>query len=301
MAEPTDRRTFVGASAALAAGLLTRRASAQAPRAKVVVVRCPRAIDEQDSADAGAVQAMLERGVTALAGASTAAAAWPALVRSTDRVALVDAGTWLYNVPAVYAAVAAGLLAAKPARLSLAVCRLTNNNAAYMALLRAALEARQVPLELLDTGLYTLPCKFGDAGFTLLAAVPTLKAHPIAGVSGAVKHYATLTAGRIADYHPNGMETCGEVLAKEFGGHRHLTIIDGLRWGNARKGPSFYRKVLLLSTDPVAADAVALKLFLENGAPLNNIPPERHIQLADTKYQAGCADLDRIEVVTHEV
>ena len=120
-------------------------------------------------------------------------------------------------------------------------------------------------------------------------------------MSGAVKHYATLTAGKIADYHPNGMENAGRVLADEFGKHRHLTIIDGLRWGNGRKGPSTYRRCLVFSTDPVAADAVALKLFLETDKPQTNVPPQRHIERAETEFKAGIADLARIDIVDLKV
>ncbi|MBI5834836.1 MAG: DUF362 domain-containing protein [Armatimonadetes bacterium] len=301
MAHQTDRRSFLGTGAALAAaGLLAGRGQAQAARSKVIVVTCPTAITETDQADAAAVKTMIDKGITALAGTDQVDAAWAALVKTDDKVALVDAGTWLMNVPAVFAEVARGIQSAKPAKLALAICKMTNNNAEYMGKLKAALEAAKVSADLIDPGLYALPCKFGDA-FTLMATLPTVKAHPISGVSGAVKHYATLTAGKVSEYHANGMETAGKVLADEFGKHRHLTIIDGLRWGNGRKGPSFYRKCLLFSTDPVAADAVALKLFLENQQALNNIPPERHIQRAETEYKAGIADLARIDIVDLKV
>jgi len=302
MAMHTDRRGFVGTGAALAAaGLLARRAEAQAARSKVIVVTCPTAITEADVADSAAVKAMIDKGICALAGRDKVDEAWSALVKTDDKVALVDAGTWLMNVPAVFAEIARGIQSAKPAKLALAVCKMTNNNGDYMGKLKEALTAAGVSPDLIDPSLYALPCKFGGDAFTLMATLPTVKAHPIAGVSGAVKHYATLTAGRIAEYHPNGMESAGKVLAEEFGKHRHLTVIDGLRWGNGRRGPSFYRKCLLFSTDPVAADAVALKLFLENGQPLNNIPPERHIQLAETTYKAGIADLARIDIVDLKV
>jgi len=303
MADQTSRREFLGAGAALAAaGLLSGKGEAQPARAKVYVVTCASAITQEgDKADATAVQAMLDKGICALAGKTKADEAWQALVKPDDKVALVDAGTWLFNVPEVFAAVAKGIQSAKPAKLALAICKRTLDNAAYAGKLRAALDAAGVPQALIDTSLYVIPCKFGGDAFTLMATLPTMKAHPVAGVSGAVKHYATLTAGKVAALHPNGMEAAGKVLAEEFSKHRHLTILDGLRWGNARLGPTHYRKCLLLGTDPVAVDAVALKLYLEHCKTLNNIPPERHIQRAETEYKVGIADLARIDVVDLKV
>ena len=301
MADGTNRRAFLGAGVSLAAaGLLTGRTEAQTARAKVVVVTCPKAISESDEADAVAVRAMMDAGMKSLTGADTPDAAWASVVKADDKVALVDAGTWLLNVPAVYAEVARGIQSAKPAKLTLAVCKYTAANGEYMGRLKAALGAAAVSADLLDSTLYALPCRFGDA-FTLMATLPTVKSHPISAVSGAVKHYATLTAGKIADYHPNGMENAGKVLADEFGKHRHLTIIDGLRWGNGRKGPSTYRKCLVFSTDPVAADAVALKLFLETDKPQTDVPPQRHIERAQTEFKAGVADLARIDIVDLKV
>lgn len=270
---------------------------AQEARTKVVVVTCPQVINEQDVADAGAVRAMLEHGITALAGKEQVEDGWRALVRPEDKVALVDSGTWLLNVPAVPVEIARGLALAKPARLTLTSCALAAGNAAYISALKAGLERVGLPAETLDSRIYSIPGKFHQEDFTLIAMAPTLKSHSIAGVSGVVKHYATMSKTHVREYHANAMETAGKVLGEEFSRHRHLTIVDALRWGDNRKGPQYYRKCLIFGTDPVATDVIALQLFLENCKTHGSIPPDRHRLLADTRYHAGISDPNRIEVV----
>ena len=79
---------------------------------------------------------------------------------------------------------------------------------------------------------------------------------------------------------------------------RYLTIIDGIIGGEGN-GPidvdPVASGVLLLSTDPVAADAVAARLM---GFDPRKIPIiARAAQLAD--YRLGAASLDEIEVVSN--
>jgi hypothetical protein len=126
---------------------------------------------------------------------------------------------------------------------------------------------------------------------------PTLKSHTIAGVSGVVKHYATLSKRPVREFHANGMETAGEVLGTEYNQHRHLVIVDALRFGKTTQGPQYTQGSLLFGTDPVATDVVALEVFLRHCTTENDIPPERHRNLADTRYKAGIADRGRIDVV----
>ncbi|UCD25090.1 MAG: hypothetical protein JSW51_03970, partial [Gemmatimonadota bacterium] len=59
---------------------------------------------------------------------------------------------------------------------------------------------------------------------------------------------------------------------------------------------------LVVSTDPVAADAVGLQIIqqkrrLEFGEDRPLQPTAHHIALADTEYGLGNADMSRIELV----
>ena len=67
--------------------------------------------------------------------------------------------------------------------------------------------------------------------------------------------------------------------------------------GRVRQGPQFYQKSLILGTDPVATDQIALEVYLRNCATHQNIPPDHHRNLAGTRYGAGISDRERIDLV----
>lgn len=296
----TSRRSFLTQAASAAAASIALPALAQS-RTKVVVVTCADAIKENDAANVGAVRRMVDKGITTLAGKSDVQAAWKSFVRSGDNVALVDSGTWLLNVPAVPAEVARGLRLASPKGITFAYCKLAERKTAYMDSLRSELTRCGVPRETMRGDIYTIPCTFHQQGYDLIVMTPTLKNHSIAGVSGVVKHYATMSKTHVRNFHANGMETAGQVLGQEFNKHRHLVIVDGLRWGAMQSGPAYYQKALLFGTDPVAVDMVALQMFLEHLETGKAIPPDRHRILADTRYGAGISDLKRIDIVKVKV
>ncbi len=302
MIEPreTTRRTFLAQAASAAAASIALPALAQ-NRTKVVVVTCAGCIKENDAADVGAVRKMIDKGITTLAGKSDVKAAWQTFARPGDQVALVASGTCLLNVPAVPAEIARGLRLASPQGLTFAYCKLAERKTEYMSSLRSELTRVGVPRETMRGDIYTIPCTFQNHGFDLIVMTPTLKNHSIAGVSGVVKHYATMSKTHVRNFHANGMETAGQVLGEEFKKHRHLVIVDGLRWGAMQSGPAYYQKALLFGTDPVAVDMVALQMFLEHLKTGKDIPPDRHRKLADTRYGAGISDLKRIDIVKVKV
>jgi hypothetical protein len=209
---------------------------------------------------------------------------------------MVDAGTWLLNVPQVVVEVMKGIMMASPRSVKFTYCSLDERHPRWMNAVRAGLKRALIPLEVMDGRVYTFPGRFHQHPFTMVVMTPTLKSHTIAGVSGVVKHYATMSKVHVQHYHPNAMETAGSVLASEFGHMRHLIIVDALRFGETTRGPQFYRKSLILGTDPVAVDVVALQVYLRHCRTYGNIPPDRHRILADTRYHAGISDPKRIEV-----
>lgn len=296
------RREFLrgAAAGALAAGL-ARRAAAQEARAKVVVVTCDEVIAPEQPVNSAALRRMMDRGVTALAGTEDATTAWKTLVRPEEQVAVVDAGTWLMNVPEVLVEVARGVHLAEPQSMALTYCALSGRFGFWMNEVRAGLEREGVPTSVLKDGVYTFPGQFHTQPYTMIVMTPTLKSHTVCGVSGVVKHYGTMSKTHVSNYHPNAMETVGQVLAEEFGNHRHLVVVDALRFGKVREGPQYYQKSLIFGTDPVATDVIALEVYLRHCQTHGDIPPDRHRTLADTQYHAGIADRARIDVVELEV
>ncbi|MBI2301858.1 MAG: DUF362 domain-containing protein [Armatimonadetes bacterium] len=290
------RRDFLRGVAVAGAGLLGRRVLADDPRAKVVIVTCADSIKENDQADSGAVRRMMEKGICALAGVSDVEGAWKRFIRPGDRVALVDSGTWLNNVPEVVVEAMRGIRLASPQTASLTYCFHDDKKPDWMAQLRSGLQAASLPGEVLRGGVYTIPGKFHEQDFTTIVMTPTLKSHSICGVSGVIKHYATMSKQHVSVFHPNAMETCGMALGEEFNQHRHLVIVDALRFGKMTAGPQFYQKSLIFGTDPVATDVVALEVFLKNCTTGNQLPPDRHRTLAGTQYHAGISDRARIDL-----
>jgi len=290
------RAAQVGSGAVLGRTLLDAPGEAQEPATKVVIVTCDEVMSDERSVNMDALRRMMERGITELAGKRDVKAAWQTFIRPSDQVALVDSGTWLLNVPQVVVEAARGIHLASPQGMKLTYCALDERHPQWLQAVREGLRRATLPPEIMDGTVYTIPARFHTQPFTLIVMTPTLKSHTIAGVSGVVKHYATMSKVHVQNYHPNAMETAGAALANEFRHVRHLIIVDALRFGYTTKGPQFYQKSLIFGTDPVATDVVALEVFLRNCRTYGDIPPDRHRILADTRYKAGISDRRRIEV-----
>ncbi|MCW3094714.1 MAG: hypothetical protein JWL77_332 [Chthonomonadaceae bacterium] len=298
-----NRRAFVrGAAAAglIAAGLPTELQAAER-KTRVVVVTCPDVIDKDKPVVAGAVRRMMEAGITRLAGTSDVSNAWKTFIKPSDHVALADAGTWLMNVPEVLVEVMRGITLASPSAAKLTYCALDESHLDFMGKLREGLKAASIPQEVLDGSIYTIRSKYHEQAFTNLVMTPTLKSHTIAGVSGIIKHFATMSKGGPAPHHANAMETAGSVIVPEFGHMKQLYIVDALRFGETTRGPQYYQKSLIFGTDPVATDMIALEVFLKSCKTHGELPPDHHRMLADTRYKAGISDRSKIEVVDMKV
>ncbi len=297
-----NRRAFVHRAGTAAAGLL---AVGIAPellaeperKTRVVIVTCPDVIDKDKPVVAGAVRKMMETGITRLAGKSDVSQAWKTFIKPTDSVALADAGTWLLNVPEVLVEVMRGIILASPSAAKLTYCALDESHTDFMGQVRDGLKSASIPQEVMDGSIYTIRSKYHEQSFTNLVMTPTLKSHSIAGVSGIIKHFATMSKGGPSPHHANAMETAGSVIVPEFGHMKQLYIVDALRFGETTRGPQYYQKSLIFGTDPVATDMIALQVFLRSCKTYGELPPDHHRILADTQFKAGTSDLSEIEVV----
>jgi hypothetical protein len=287
------RSALVAGGAALGAAALRGGEAAEAPqegKTRVVVVTCPKVIDRDQPVNVESLREMLSRGLCALAGKDDVTAAWKSFLKPTDAVVVLEAGTWLANVPEVVAEVMKGVTQASPQSVKLAHYA---QPAAWVTTMKALLQDRGVSPEVMDGSLIK---RIPTEPFTALVMIPTLKSHTIAGVSGVIKHFATTCKEGPAPHHADAMHTAGSVIVPQFGHLSKLLIVDALRFGETTKGPSYFQKSLVFGTDPVATDTVALDVFLENCQAHGNLDPRFHIDAADKEFHAGTSDRNQIEV-----
>ncbi|MGB9906183.1 MAG: DUF362 domain-containing protein [Candidatus Saccharicenans sp.] len=141
---------------------------------------------------------------------------------------------------------------------------------------------------------------------TALISVPGLKAHWLTGIGTVLKNYI-LFSGAPRNYHYEDSAKLGEIWhLPQVKGKTRLIIVDALR-PVCDKGPQFdprYRwpyKGLLASTDPVALDAVGLKIIQAKrdelrGEPWAISPPPICVEAADSVYKLGQSKLEKIEL-----
>lgn len=278
------RRDFLKvASVAPLAGAIgpapARPAAAEA-KARVVLVRDADALDASGARDAAVIQRMLDDGVKALVGEKDLAKAWRTLIRPDDTVG-IKTNAWRY---------------------------IPTTAEVEQALKRRVLDAgvSEDRLAIDDRGVLRNPV-FQKA--TALINARPMRTHDWAGVGSLIKNYIMFTPQPSA-WHG---DTCAD-LAKIW----DLPIVKGKTRLNVlvmftplfhSVGPHDYAKEytwaykgLILSLDPVAADATGLRIiqarrreYFGDDRDLPRTP--HHIRLADTRHGLGVSDPARIELV----
>jgi len=135
------------------------------------------------------------------------------------------------------------------------------------------------------------------------------KSHWLSGVGGAVKNYLTFVPpDERRNYHGNYCANVGTVWSKpSCRGKTRLVVIDLLRPlfnGGPQVNPNYQwdYKGLLVSTDPVAADTVCLRLLQNKrddfkGERWDLSPPAVHLETACREHRLGTCDWGRIDLV----
>ncbi len=331
----TTRRRFLqlvgGAGLALAgcrkdsgAGAAVTGAGAPAPPVKaerVVIVRDPAAVRGSD-VQAARVAAMVEQAMAELSPAGQAKAAWQALFKPADIVAIKVnclAGPPLSSHPEVVAAIAQAL------REQVGLPE--GNVIAYDrdgAELRAAGfswsgQAGYVCRGTDEVGYDDEPTTTGMAGScysriiseqaTAIINVPILKDHDLVGLSGALKnHFGSI-------HNPNKMHDnhctpyVADVNCAPFIKDKHRLVIYDALLVCYDGGPGYKPATtvpygaLIAAVDPVAADVVAFGL-LEELRRKHKLPPiagserePKYLQVAaDAEHRLGTGDRTKIEV-----
>jgi Domain of unknown function (DUF362) len=285
MRSSMTRRDFIrgtagavlGASAAAAIG---QTAAAPAAKTRVVLVRHADALDADSAFNEPVIQRMLDEAVSKLLDAADPVEAFKRLVKPEDVVG-IKTNVWSF-LPT-------------PAPVERALKR---------RVMDAGVAEAAIGLD--DHTVRTNPL-FVKA--TALINVRPVRTHYLAGMSGCLKNYIMFAESQ-PDHHPDSCASLGSLfLLPQVKGKTRLNVLCALTPQFHGRGPhNFSRryvwnyKGLIVGTDPVAVDAVGLRLIMAKRrielGPDQEVPPvPKHIQIADTKYGIGTADPARIELV----
>ncbi len=283
------RRDFLrGVSAAAAAvaatGLSTAvsRAADVAPavaekRARVVLIRDAAAVGDDGAVNADVVAHMIDEAVAKLLGVGTAQAAWSQLLKPADIVG-IKTNVWT------------------PLRTPEAVEQALRQRA-----LDAGVSADNVRITDREARKLLTDC-------TALINIRPARAHFWAGMGGCVKNYI-MFSDNPSQYHPNACEDLAKVWNLfEVKKATRLNILLLLTPQFVCRGAHNYDaryvwpyRGLLMSTDPVAVDALGAHLLhLKRMAVFGEEQPgtpTSHIGFADLKYGLGVSDPKRIDLI----
>jgi len=283
MTSPMTRRDFIRGTAAAVLGASAafgQTVADPAAKTRVVLVRHPDALDAGSAFNEPVIRQMLDEAVAKLLDRSDPAEAFKQLVKPEDVVG-IKTNVWSF-LPT-------------PAPVEKAI---------KSRLLDAGVDEKNIGLD--DHTVRTNPL-FVKA--TALVNVRPVRTHYLAGMSGCLKNYIMFAESQPA-HHPDSCASLGSLfLLPQVKGKTRLNILCALTPQFHGRGPhNFSRryvwnyKGLIVGQDPVAVDAVGLRLIMAKRrielGPGQEIPPvPKHIGLADTKYGVGTADPAKIELV----
>ncbi len=249
-------------------------------KVRVVLIRDKEALDASGTPNAAVIQKMLDDAVTALVGEKAPAQAWKTIIKPEDTVG-IKTNTWKF---------------------------IPTTTQVEQALKRRVMDAgvAEDRISIDDRGVLNNPV-FKKA--TALINARPARSHHWAGMGSLIKNYIMFTPNPSA-WHP---DTCAD-LAKiwfqpEVKDKTRLNVLvmltplfHGIGPHNFSKDYVWEYKGLIVSRDPVAADATGLRVlqarrreFFGEDRPMQ--PTPHHIFLADTRHHLGVSGEDRIELV----
>lgn len=274
------RRDFVAGSAtAVLAAAAPRRASS-AERSKVILIRDAAALDEKSAFDGDVIQRMLDEAVMELFGSDSPQAAFGKMV-SKDQTVGIKTNVW-------------GYLPTPP----------EVENAIKRRVMDVGVPADRIGLD--DHTVRTNPL-FVNADSII--NVRPLRTHYLSGISGCMKNLIMFSESQIK-WHPNSCEDLGLLQTlPEVKGKLRLHVLCALTPQFHGRGPHHFSrryvwnyKGLIVGTDVVAVDAVALRLLMAKrtevlGASRALPPVPIHVERADKVHGLGNSDMARIDLV----
>jgi hypothetical protein len=280
MSKVITRRDFIRGSSYAVLGAALGFSFQQAKKSRVVLIRHPDVLDENSRISAAIIRQMLDQAVMALLDVQDPVKAFKKLV-SPGEIVGIKSNVWSY-LPT-------------PPELEMAIER---------RLVDVGVEKENISVD--DRGVRTNPI-FLKA--TSLINVRPLRTHYLAGVSGCLKNYIMFAESQSA-YHPNNCADLGALFfLPQVKGKTRLNILCALTPQFHGRGPHHFSRRyvwnyngLFVSQDPVAADALGLRLIMakrrEQLGPDREMPPvPRHIEVADVKHGLGTSDINKIDLV----
>ncbi|MFO7866351.1 MAG: DUF362 domain-containing protein [Candidatus Aminicenantes bacterium] len=244
-------------------------------RSSVFIVRDRDAMDDALNVDKSVLEKMLQQVLAGVTGESNMKAAWLKLVSPGDVIGLVPTPLMNPTHDELIEVITESLVGAG----------VPSEN------IRNA-QGRSVDLE----------------PITALICLPGLKAHWLTGIGTVIKNYI-LYSGAPRNYHNQDSAKLGEIWnLPQVKGKTRLILVDALH-PVCDKGPQVdprYRWAyngLIAGTDPVAVDAVSLKIIQAKreelrGEPWPLSPPPICVEAADKVYDLGTSDLNNIDIKT---
>lgn len=274
------RRDFMQRSAFALIGTTLGFPMQPEKKSRVVLIRHKDAVDQNSVIDGDIVQQMLDEAVSMLLGVKDVKEAFQKLVKPHEVVG-IKSNVWSY-LPT-------------PRELEKAI---------EQRLMDVGVKKENIGID--DHTVRTNPI-FQRA--TSLINVRPLRTHYLAGMSGCLKNYIMFAESQPA-YHPNSCADLGALFKLPMvKGKTRLNILCALTPQFHGRGPHHFSrryvwsyKGLFVSQDPVAVDAVALKLIMAKRSQVlgkaRALPPvPKHIEVADVKHGIGTSDLNKIELI----
>jgi hypothetical protein len=243
-----------------------------------VLVRHPDALDKSRNPNGEVIQHMLDEGVKTLLGIDDTLEAWQQLIKPADLVG-VKTNVWAY-LPT-------------PKQVEDAIWRRAMDSGVPEDRIR--MDDRGARKHLVDC--------------TALINVRPLRTHHWAGIGGCLKNYIMFVPLPFR-YHPNACAGLGHIwtlrIVKDKTRLNVLVVLRPLFHG---RGAHHYNpryvwdyKGILLSSDPVAVDAVGVQLLSAKqrdyfGEDTSFPGRTHHVIYADTKYNVGVSDPKRIDLI----
>lgn len=271
-----------GAAGSMLLNVLPWKVFARKPakKSRVILIRDKELLSRSGKISSNVLEDMLDKAVTALTGDNEANTAWQKFIKPDDVVG-IKSNEWS-NLPT-------------PAALEQHIKK---------RVMEVGVSENDISID--DRGILSDPV-FKRA--TALINSRPMRTHDWSGVGSLIKNYIMFTE-KPYEYHPDTCANLAELWKKPMvKGKTRLNILVMITPLFHGVGPHHFNEKytwayngLIVSTDPVAADATGLRIIEAKrtkyfGEERPVTPSPHHIQLADTRHNLGNAAQENIELV----
>jgi len=270
----------IGSTLFLAAPAAIFSQSQENKKSTVVLIRNKEVLDANGTPNSSVVLEMLDKAVTTLTGKNDPVEAWKTFIKPTD---IVGIKTNVWNA-------------------------LPTTSQVEEALKKRVMDVgvKESDISISDRGVLRDPV-FQKA--TALINARPMRTHHWAGVGSLIKNYIMFVPDPY-NYHPDACADLGKIWhLPHVKDKNRLNVLVMFTPQFHNVGPHGFspRHVwkyygMLVGFDPVAIDSIGVqiiqaqrKIYFGEDRPLN--PPPKHILMADTRYQLGTADPNKIDLI----